>query len=253
MYLVKIFLANYEAFWGLVLKCKKNQKILKMLLKCGGRLFTIVGYMSLKKHLRKMAFSGFCLYDTQYPVIFINNSMSYSRQIFTLFHELCHIIIKTSGIDKANDDFLNRLDKGKKELEVICNKFAGEFLVPTEDILEQIAQLKLNDSTIEMLSKKYNVSRDVILRKLLDLEKISKELYENKHIELLNEIYRKPINSSGGNYYNSKRSYLGENYIADVCRNYYSGKINIYETANYLNVKVEAIPQLGVITREGRR
>ena len=41
--------------------------------------------------------------------------------------------------------------------------------------------------------------------------------------------------------------------INDVCSNYYSGKIDLYETANYLNVRVEAIPQLGVMIKEGSR
>ena len=109
------------------------------------------------------------------------------------------------------------------------------------------------DKNIEKLSKKYSVSRDVILRKLLDIGKISKETYVEKHKEYQIETYRKPINNGGGNYYNTKKSYLGENYINDVCNNYYSGKINLYETANYLNIKIEAIPQLGVMLKEGSR
>ena len=83
--------------------------------------------------------------------------------------------------------------------------------------------------------------------------KISKEAYEKKHSDYQEEMYRKPINSGGGNYYNTKKAYLGENYINDVCSNYYSGKIDLYETANYLNVRVEAIPQLGVMIKEGSR
>ena len=179
--------------------------------------------------------------------------MSYSRQIFTLFHELCHILIKTSGIDKANDDYISRLELDNRKLEMICNMFAGKFLVPTNDLLKLIDNVEINEKNIEKLSKKYSVSRDVILRKLLDMGKISKEAYEKKHSDYQEEMYRKPINSGGGNYYNTKKAYLGENYINDVCSNYYSGKIDLYETANYLNVRVEAIPQLGVMIKEGSR
>ena len=211
------------------------------------------GVYVFKEAFKDNSFSGFCLYDIKYPVIYINNSMSYSRQIFTLFHELCHILIKTSGIDKADDDYISRLELDNRKLEMICNMFAGKFLVPTNDLLKLIDNVEINEKNIEKLSKKYSVSRDVILRKLLDIGKISKEAYEKKHSDYQDEMYRKPINNGGGNYYNTKKAYLGENYINDVCSNYYSGKIDLYETANYLNVRVEAIPQLGVMIKEGSR
>ena len=177
----------------------------------------------------------------------------FSRQIFTLFHELYHILLETSGIDKTVDDYISRLEDNNRKIEIACNAFAGRFLVPNEDIMTEIKDKELDDNDIESLAKEYCVSRDVILRKLLDLRKITKSFYEQKHKEYENEIFRRPINNGGGNYYNSKKSYLGENYITDVCKKYYDGKIDIYETANYLNVKVEAIPQLGILIKEGSR
>lgn len=238
---------------GITLDLQKKAKNMNDAFEMWRSAFYECGIYVFKDAFKDDSFSGFCLYDSEYPVIYINNSMSYSRQIFTLFHELYHVLIKTSGIDKINDDYINRLEIDKRKLETICNMFAGEFLVPTSDLLKQILNMELDDKNIEKLSKKYSVSRDVILRKLLAIGKISKETYVEKHKEYQIETYRKPINNGGGNYYNTKKSYLGENYINDVCNNYYSGKINLYETANYLNIKIEAIPQLGVMLKEGSR
>lgn len=238
---------------GVDLELQKKAKNMSDAFEMWRSAFYECGVYVFKEAFKDNSFSGFCLYDIKYPVIYINNSMSYSRQIFTLFHELCHILIKTSGIDKANDDYISRLELDNRKLEMICNMFAGKFLVPTNDLLKLIDNVKINEKNIEKLSKKYSVSRDVILRKLLDMGKISKEAYEKKHSDYQEEMYRKPINSGGGNYYNTKKAYLGENYINDVCSNYYSGKIDLYETANYLNVRVEAIPQLGVMIKEGSR
>ena len=181
------------------------------------------GIYVFKDAFKEENFSGFCLYDNQFPVIYINNSMSFSRQIFTLFHELCHIILKTSGIDKTDDDYLNRLSIDNKEIETLCNSFAGEFLVPSEDLKEEIKNKELNEKNILNIAKKYNVSREVIYRKLLNLNKISSSLYEKIHNELNEEIYRNNKNSKGGNYYSTQKSYLGENYIYDVCQTYYNG------------------------------
>ena len=238
---------------GVDLELQKKAKNMSDAFEMWRSAFYECGVYVFKEAFKDNSFSGFCLYDIKYPVIYINNSMSYSRQIFTLFHELCHILIKTSGIDKANDDYISRLELDNRKLEMICNMFAGKFLVPTNDLLKLIDNVEINEKNIEKLSKKYSVSRDVILRKLLDMGKISKEAYEKKHSDYQEEMYRKPINSGGGNYYNTKKAYLGENYINDVCSNYYSGKIDLYETANYLNVRVEAIPQLGLMIKEGSR
>lgn len=238
---------------GVDLELQKKAKNMSDAFEMWRSAFYECGVYVFKEAFKDNSFSGFCLYDIKYPVIYINNSMSYSRQIFTLFHELCHILIKTSGIDKANDDYISRLELDNRKLEMICNMFAGKFLVPTNDLLKLIDKVEINEKNIEKLSKKYSVSRDVILRKLLDIGKISKEAYEKKHSDYQGEMYRKPINNGGGNYYNTKKAYLGENYINDVCSNYYSGKIDLYETANYLNVRVEAIPQLGVMIKEGSR
>ncbi len=238
---------------GVDIELQKKAKNMSDAFEMWRSAFYECGVYVFKEAFKDNSFSGFCLYDIKYPVIYINNSMSYSRQIFTLFHELCHILIKTSGIDKSNDDYISRLGLDNRKLEMICNMFAGKFLVPTNDLLKLIDNVELNEKNIEKLSKKYSVSRDVIMRKLLDIGKISKDAYEKKHSDYQDEMYRTPINKGGGNYYNTKKAYLGENYINDVCSNYYSGKIDLYETANYLNVRVEAIPQLGVMIKEGSR
>jgi len=211
------------------------------------------GIYVFKDAFKVKNFSGFCLYDEQFPVIYINNSMSFSRQIFTLFHELFHIILKTSGIDKTEDDYLARLSSNNREVETLCNSFAGEFLVPNDNFKEELRGKELDEKNISNLAKRYNVSREVIYRKLLNLNKISKSLYESIHNELNEEIYRDKKNSNGGNYYSTQKSYLGENYIYDVCQTYYNGKIDIYEVSNYLNVKIEGIPRLGIMLKEVSR
>ena len=222
-----------RSFLMINIEMQKRAKNVKDAFEMWRTAFYECGIYVFKDAFKDQAFSGFCLYDEKYPVIYINNSMSYSRQIFTLFHELYHILLETSGIDKTVDDYISRLEDNNRKIEIACNAFTGRFLVPNEDIMTEIKDKELDDNDIESLAKEYCVSRDVILRKLLDLRKITKSFYEQKHKEYENEIFRRPINNGGGNYYNSKKSYFGENYITDVCKKYYDGKIDIYETANY--------------------
>ena len=48
------------------------------------------GICVFREPLETDEISGFCLFDSQFPVIYLNSSMPKSRQIFTIFHELAH-------------------------------------------------------------------------------------------------------------------------------------------------------------------
>ena len=49
------------------------------------------GIFVFKDAFRDDSVDGFCLVHEQFPVIYLNNSRSAVRQIFSLFHELAHL------------------------------------------------------------------------------------------------------------------------------------------------------------------
>jgi len=87
-----------------------------------------VGVFVFKDAFREEDFSGFCLYDQLFPIIYVNNSSSKTRQIFSLFHELAHLIFHTSGIDTIADNHVPALPNPARRIEILCNRFAAEFL-----------------------------------------------------------------------------------------------------------------------------
>lgn len=180
--------------------------------------------------------SGFCLYDDVFPVIYINNSQAKIRQIFTLFHELAHLLFKTGGIDLRHD-YVRKMEGNNRRIEVFCNKFAGEFLVPTEDIKPQIHYQTIDDNLLTRLARKYSVSREVILRKCLDLKYITKESYEAKVKEWGEERLMRGSSTPGGNPYYTKGAYLGTRYIETAFGKYYQGSISKIQLADYLGMK----------------
>ena len=185
--------------------------------------------------------SGFCLYDDVFPIIYINNSQAKIRQIFTLFHEFAHLLFRTGGIDLRHDDYVRKMSGDNKRIEVFCNKFAGEFLVPTEDIKPQIHNRTIDDSLIIRLAKKYSVSREVILRKCLDLDRITNTSYEAKVREWNEERLTRGSSDSHGNYYYNKGAYLGAYYIETAFVKYYQKRISVDQLADYLGVKVKNV------------
>ena len=199
------------------------------------------GVFIFKDAFKEDDFSGFCIYDEKFPIIYVNNSKSFNRQIFTLFHELAHLLFKTGGVDTHIDDYIDYLQGEDKQIEIICNSFAGEFLVPSEDFFEATDGLPVDEENLSLLANKYNVSREVILRKFLDLGRIDSDFYYNK-VDSWKKVSTSGKSSGGGNYYFTKGAYLGSKYIEKVFSQYYQDRITTERLADYLDIKVKSIP-----------
>lgn len=208
------------------------------------------GIFVFKEAFRDNEISGFCLYDDEFPVVYINNSMPKTRQIFTLFHELPHLLFKTGGVDKENDAFLRRIKGDNRRIEVLCNRFAGEFLVPKYDFDKVIASVQINEQAVEKLAKRYNVSREVILRKCLERRLVDQAYYEEQSQRWIKEARERAAERVGGNYYSNKATYLGPNYLSLVFKNYYQKRFSVDQLAEYLGVKVTSIAGLEIAFME---
>jgi len=79
------------------------------------------GIFVFKSSFKNKGVCGFSLFDDEFPIVYINNSNPFTRQIFTLIHELCHILIKVSGIFYLDETILNRLSNSNRDIEVFCN------------------------------------------------------------------------------------------------------------------------------------
>lgn len=208
--------------------------------------FSELGIYVFKNALGDNNISGFCLYDEVFPVIYINNSLSFTRQIFTLFHELCHIIFKTSGIDVLNDcTYHNSLAATDLEIERACNAFAGAFLVPDDDFAKQTRGKTPTEKCVSDLATLYGVSREVILRKFLDAHCITPDEYVERSAQYTQDYFRTQQKSSNnetrGNYYNTQASYKGTQYTELVFNRYYANRITLTQAAQYMNMKIPSI------------
>ncbi len=199
------------------------------------------GVFIFKDAFQQDDISGFCLYDAEFPVIYVNNTMPLTRQIFTLFHELTHLWLRTGGIDKENDAFLRQVRGDNKRVEVLCNQFAGEFLVPTNDFDSLISGRSIDDGLVENLANRYKVSREVVLRKCLDHGLVDQGYYEERRRTWIDDAKKRRRGAKGGDYYLTKATYLGDSYLGLVFRKYYQKEFSASQLAEYLGVKVNYI------------
>ena len=203
------------------------------------KAFEECGVFVFKEAFKDDLFSGFCLYDERFPLIYVNNSKPDTRQVFTLFHELPHLLFGTGGVDKPLEDYIHFLQGDNKRIEVLCNSFAAAFLVPDDDFDQRIKTGTISDNTIGDLASLYCVSREVILRKFYDRRLVSQQFYEQKVKEWKKD---KVKSGKGGDYYRNKGVYLGDSYIELVFSRLYQNRISVEQLADYLGVKVKSVP-----------
>lgn len=201
------------------------------------------GIFVFRRPFKQAGISGFCLKDTEFPLIVVNSGTTHTRQIFTLFHELGHLLLNENGITFDDLSYAMSLKGSSRRVETFCNQFAADVLFPAPpmDELESIA--RGGEEAIRLAAGRYSVSREVVLRRLLDAGLISESAYKTQADEWNKRYVQRP-KRKGGNYYANQVSYLGEAYLSLVLGNYYKGRIDLAQAAEYLHIKPRSIPGL---------
>ena len=201
------------------------------------------GIFVFKAAFQNDSVDGFCLVHEQFPVIYLNNSRSSVRQIFSLFHELAHLLLGESGITRG-------INPVGEQIEVFCNQFAAEFLVPSGNLETVLDYPVYNDAAIEELANYYKVSRPVILLRLINQGTLKQNSYRRRAARWTEEyescLGRRVGGESpgGGNYYNTRAVYLGYRFMELAFSRYHQGQCSIEELADHLNIKVKNLPRL---------
>ena len=230
---------SIRTYLGISLQEQSSWNTVEIALEKWRDAFASVGIYVFKDAFQANEYFGFCLWDDEFPIIYINNSCAKSRQIFTLFHELGHLLFHTSGIDISGAGNTQHLKNNEQKVEIVCNQLAARFLIPEDDFAKLLVGKPANRATAELLAKHFNVSREAIYRKLLDRDRIDASEYEAASIFWTGQIKR---NSSQGNYYNSQISYLGSNYINLALKRYYQRRFDEVKLSDYLNIKPKNLP-----------
>ncbi len=198
------------------------------------------GIFVFKAPFKQKDISGFCLSDEHLPIIYLNNSTTKTRQIFSLLHELAHLLLKINGLSKFDQSYMERLPENDRKIEHFCNAIAAEVLVPAHDFEKQSVGLPHNvesvsDTEISHLASRYAVSREAILRRFLDQRRVSITFYKAKAKEWASQ---KKI-GKGGDWYASTNAYLSENFAREVVSQHYRHQISMEQAADFLGIKVK--------------
>jgi len=128
------------------------------------------------------------------PIIIINRKDSYQGRIFSLLHEFTHILLNKAGLCDLHYEY-EQTDN--MNTEVFCNLIAASTLLPQKWFYEDSPNKNIGrinhwtDDEIEYLSNRYCVSREVIVRRLLNFGLVTNGFYTQKREEYLKEIKKR--------------------------------------------------------------
>lgn len=144
---------------------------------------------------------GFTLSDEQPAVIVVNSSDSPEGRLFTLVHELGHVLLGDTSIDLPEEG------RAQHERERWCNDFASSLLLP-DSVAKELFDGQENPTdteTLERMSKTCKVSKAFLLFKMVELGRISRVECER----VLARPGRAGAKPSGG-YQHWDRRYISE-------------------------------------------
>jgi Zn-dependent peptidase ImmA (M78 family) len=176
-------------------------------------------------------FKGFAMADDLAPLIFINGADYKAAQMFTLAHELAHIWL---GQTAVSDSEPSRLPEN--DVEIWCNKAAAEILVPIDMIKEDHAQGAEIHGETGRLARLYKVSSLVILRRLLDAQLISREVFRREYDDELLRLSR-ITKGSGGDFYLSQPAKLSRRFAKALITSALEGQTLFLDAFRMLGIK----------------
>ncbi len=235
--------AKVRKYLGIPLALQRSWKSADVALKAWRNAVEDSGVFVFKQAFKQKEISGFCLLDAEFPLIYLNNSTTKTRQVFSLFHELTHLLFNVNGISRFEKDYFDRLPQQQRRIEQFCNALTAELLMPSGDFDKRLNALGgISDQSVEELATQYSVSREAVLRRLLDKKLVSKAFYKKKAREwaaqMENDI------GSRGNYYATQAAYLGERYLQLVFGEYYKGHLTLEQAADHLGVRTRSVAGL---------
>lgn len=204
---------------------------------------------------------AFSIAEDVLPVIAVNVKDKPNGRTFSLIHEFTHLMLHESGLCDFDEDALR--PPQEQRVEIFCNHVAGAALVPRERLLrEPIVSNKgegrhdWSNDDLDALARRYAVSREVVLRRLLILNRTTPEFYGAKRQEFLAqyrraEREREPAMDFKRNLPQEAVSNYGRSFAELVVETYQQDRIPLSDAAQYLGVRAKHLPTVERMIRGG--
>lgn len=177
-------------------------------------------------------FRGFVLTDEVVPLVFINGRDAKSAQMFTLIHEIAHILLGQSALVDAEMDIRRNVNK----TELFCNQVAAEFLTPKDEYVLHWSYKRSIDENLDLLSKHFKVSRLVCISRAFQLDFIDWPTRQKLWGKEMEEIKLRKRDSKGGDFHESQKFRTGRLIAQAVISEVHSNRMLFRDAFRLLGV-----------------
>lgn len=176
--------------------------------------------------------SGFTISARDPGLIFLNSTDHIKRRIFTLMHELGHLLLNDGSISDVKD-----YDGDGDKIEVFCNKFAAELLVPSESLHALVAKSfsgqEINFSRVTSLARSFSVSAKMMLVRLKTTRYVDADNFRviEREINRRNDEVAKERDSDTPikiPYHIRFGSKISRRYAWEIFRSYDAGRLSMH-------------------------
>lgn len=141
-----------------------------------------------------------CIPDQPLPVILLNSKDAPHGRVFSLLHELAHILLHAGGHQTSR--MIGERSPEEQPLEIAANAFAAAALLPKVEITKlakgNAAATRGEDNALRLLAQKVKVSPEVILRRFATLNLTGDAVYLRKREAWGGRLWYVRAAASGG-------------------------------------------------------
>jgi Zn-dependent peptidase ImmA (M78 family) len=192
---------------------------------------------------------GASISEFPFPVVLLNGSDWPRPKAFTLMHEFAHLLLHEGGICDWSEN---------QHMERFCNRVAAGVLVPETALLQESLVSKAGgpiiwtDDEISGLSKKYAVSEEMMVLRLVSVGRATEQFYREKRGQYLRgyavaeeERKNRPKKSGrGAPVFRKVLKAYGRPYVRTVLSALHDNRVTLSEASGYFDVRLKHLPAI---------
>jgi Zn-dependent peptidase ImmA (M78 family)/transcriptional regulator with XRE-family HTH domain len=220
-------------------------------IEAAGILVFVLGGAHHQVELEEMR--GFAIAEEPLPVIVVNGKDRTPGKVFTLLHELAHVALGQSAIE--NDvEAGDALPEPDRAVERFCNRVAAAVLMPREGLLaeaivianQQQRTRRWSNEEILALARRYGVSREALLLRLVELGRADVAFYQEMRREYARqrEETEEPEATGFAPYRYQVLGHLGRGFARLVLQGYHNNRLTLSTVSGYLGVQAKYVPSI---------
>lgn len=189
---------------------------------------------------------GFSITDEKVPIIVLKRGGEMpTARLFTLFHELAHIILGESGMCD-----LHAADG--ETIESWCNSFAAEALMPAAELRQHPVVVKHLGDNLGMewdkfelvaIAKGYHVGLEVVLRTLLSEKLTTRDFYEEHHLKWKERAFGRAKKGQARDTVKGKVQERGRSFVRLIFSAFDRDRIGAVQASQLLDVPMDRFTQ----------